>query len=193
MHTLLIHANPGAGSILFARRLRDTLPEAGATERLAQALCGSLATGQALDAALSAGAPFRAPHHTCSTAGLVGTAYTSQVYDARLRPTGKTRKVWRPGEAHLAVGGVLLLDQLPEFSLLALKQLGATLARMPVKPAWLVGVAPTSPRGYGGSRCKCPERTVRAWQARTREAWSLVTRNARGFEITLPERTRGAA
>ena len=43
--------------------------------------------------------PLRAPHHTASTAALVG---------------GSSQP--RPGEATLAHGGVLLLDELPEFT-----------------------------------------------------------------------------
>jgi magnesium chelatase family protein len=46
--------------------------------------------------------PFRAPHHTCSAAALLGGV--SRGY------------AWRPGELSLAHGGTLLLDEVTEFS-----------------------------------------------------------------------------
>lgn len=45
--------------------------------------------------------PFRAPHHTCSDVALAGS----------LRAGWN----WRPGECSLAHGGVLCLDEFPEF------------------------------------------------------------------------------
>jgi hypothetical protein len=44
-------------------------------------------------------APFRAPHHTCSEAGLFGCSKYKKPH-------------WRPGELALAHGGVLYLDEL---------------------------------------------------------------------------------
>src|SRR5947207_13230288 len=69
-HSLLIIGPPGAGKSLAARRLPSILPplsRADAMEvlRIASA-SGGLAHGR-----ISMRRPFRAPHHTISTAGLV--------------------------------------------------------------------------------------------------------------------------
>jgi magnesium chelatase family protein len=91
---------------------------------------------------LIASRPFRAPHHTCSEAGLVGGGEPA-----------------RPGEVSLAHGGMLFLDEIPEWKLVPLDRLAGALregeariwrkderATFPARPAALVlGVAP----------CKC--------------------------------------
>jgi magnesium chelatase family protein len=70
-HSLMIAGPPGAGKSLAARRLPSIMPPLGRPEalevmRIASA-CGSLANGTS-----HLTRPFRAPHHTVSTAGLVG-------------------------------------------------------------------------------------------------------------------------
>ena len=95
-HNLLLVGPPGAGKTMLARRLPGILPALTEDERLEATAIHSVAG--TLGGGVLASRPFRAPHHSVSSAGLVGGGSAP-----------------RPGEVSLAHHGVLFLDELLEF------------------------------------------------------------------------------
>lgn len=104
-HNMLLVGPPGSGKTMLAHALCGLLPPLSPAERLEAALVNSVA-GRDPRPSLEGVRPFRAPHHSCSVAGLVG---------------GGTPPL--PGELSLAHTGVLFLDEFAEYGPAALQAL----------------------------------------------------------------------
>lgn len=163
-HSVIMVGSPGAGKSMLARRLPSILPEMTVQEALEATMIHSIAGQLPEDGSLLSARPFRAPHHTISSAGLSGGG-----------------AIPKPGEISLAHNGVLFLDELPEFSRNAMEVLRQPMedgqviisrvggnAAFPCK-FMLVAAMNPCPCGYFGHPtrpCTCSPRAVEQYLSR---------------------------
>jgi len=97
-HNVLLVGPPGAGKTMLARRMPTILPALSEDEALEVIAIHSVAGVLGRSSVSEGMRPFRAPHHSISSAGLIGGG-----------------SLPRPGEVSLAHHGVLFLDEMLEF------------------------------------------------------------------------------
>ena len=163
-HCALVGA-PGVGKTLLAQRLPGLLPDLDEDAVLEVAALHGVASDGRPDGERHR-PPFRAPHHSASSAAILGSVRGARV---------------TPGAATLAHRGVLFLDEAPEFARPALEGL-----RQPLESGWasldrsgwsgrlparfqLVLAANPCPCGLRigtGAGCSCAPAAVRRYAAR---------------------------
>lgn len=163
-HHLMMLGPPGAGKTLLASRLPGLLPDLDADAAVEVSSVRSLA-GLGVGEGLVTRPPLEAPHHSATTASLVG---------------GGSGLV-RPGAISRAAHGVLFLDEAPEFPSAVLDALrqpletgeitihrARSVARFPARFQLVLAAnpCPCGQAGTGDAECTCTPHARRRYLAR---------------------------
>ncbi len=163
MHNILYIGPAGTGKTMLAKRIPTIMPSLSMEEavRISKiySVCGLLSK----EKPLMTKRPFRSPHHTISPTALAGGG-----------------RIPKPGEISLASGGVLFLDELPEFQKNTIEILRQPLEERKITvsrmfgayefPADFMMAAALNPCPCGffpdQTRCRCSDQQVRKYLSR---------------------------
>ena len=159
-HNLLMVGTPGSGKTMVAKRIPTILPPLSLEESIEISKIYSVMGMLDQEHPLIRQRPFRQVHHTATRAALVGGG---------MRPM--------PGEISLAHGGVLMLDELAEFSKPVLEALRQPLEEQEIQivrsqgtyhfPADFLLISAMNPCPCGHypdrTKCSCTEADVRKY------------------------------
>ncbi len=159
-HNILLIGSPGTGKSMLAQALPSILPAWNLKEALDATQVHSVA-GVLHGVGLLPQRPYRSPHHSVSTVGLLGGG-----------------DVPSPGEISLAHRGVLFLDELPEFKRDTLEALRQPLEQGAIHihrargratyPSDFMLIAAMNPcpcgyRGHPKKECQCPQPRIQKY------------------------------